>query len=420
MNKKDLIILKGTFLHTPSAASFTCHKEHYLVARQGRIVSLTPELPEKYAGAPITDYSGNLLIPGFVDLHTHAAQFRQRGLGLDLPLLPWLETYTFPEEQRFSATAYAKEIYDAFAAELLHQGTTRVVTWATIHEESARLLCHALEKYGLSAYVGKVSMDCNCPEYLREETAQALKSAEAFLSAYAKGSLVRGIVTPRFAPTCSRELLQGLGQLAARYQLPVQSHLSENKEEIAWVNQLFPERAGYHDVYDYYGLFGQQPTLMAHCVHLSEAALERMREKQVFAVHCPDSNLNLGSGIMPARRLLNANVPVGLGSDVGAGHTFSMPQAIVRAVQLSKLSFLQDASQNPLTLSESFYLATKGGGRFFGQVGSFEEGYELDALALQPAKHLQTASPVEQLQHFLYTQNASAITTRYIAGKRRS
>ena len=120
---------------------------------------------------------------------------------------------------------------------------------------------------------------------------------------------------------------------------------------------------------------------------------------------------------MPARCLLNAGVPLGLGSDVGAGHTFSMPQAIIRAVQLSKLAYLQNASQKPLTLSEAFYLATKGGGRFFGQVGSFEAGYELDALVLQPAKHLQNAAPVEQLQHFLYTPDTS-ITTRYIAGQK--
>ena len=420
MPKNDLLILKGTFIYTPSAASFACHKDHYLVARHGRILALEPELPEKYAGLPVADYSGHLLIPGFVDLHTHAAQFRQRGLGLDLPLLPWLETYTFPEEQRFSSLAYAQEIYDAFASELLLQGTTRVVTWATIHAESARLLCQALEKHGLGAYVGKVSMDRNCPDYLRENTAHALESAESFLSSYIKGPLVRAIVTPRFAPTCSRELLQGLGQLAERYQLPVQSHLSENKEEISWVNELFPERTGYHDVYDYYGLFGQMPTLMAHCVHLSEAALKCMREKQVFAVHCPDSNLNLASGIMQTRRLLDEGVPVGLGSDVGAGHTFSMPQAIIRAIQLSKLVFLQDPSQKPLTLSEAFYLATKEGGRFFGQVGSFEAGFELDALVLQPARHLQTATPLEQLQHFLYTQSASAITTRYIAGQKRT
>jgi guanine deaminase len=412
----DFLILQGDIIFTPKIGEFAIHENSYLVVYRGKICGIYSTLPEEYQGFAVEDCTAQLIIPGFVDLHTHAAQFMQRGFGLDMELLAWLNNYTFPEEDKFKNCNYAARVYELFVNELIRQGTTRAAVFGTIHQQSSRLLFDILKRKGIGAYVGKVNMDANCPEYLKENTKESLADTEELLSEWSGNTLVKPIITPRFAPTSTCELLQGLGKMAAEYNLPVQSHLAENRSEIAWVRELFPAQLEYHKVYDYYNLFGQTPTLMAHCIHLSDAAISCMAERQVVAVHCPDSNMNLTSGIMPARKLIQAGVPVGLGSDVGAGHSLSIPAAIVKAIQLSKMNFVLDNSEKPLTLAEGFYLATKGGGSFFGKVGSFEEGYAFDALVVKDAAQAKL-SLEERLQRFIYTGGSSQICRRYVAGK---
>jgi len=417
MESDRILILKGNIIFTPDAENFKIHQDSYLIACNGVISEICTVIPEKYQGIAIHDYGTKLIIPGFVDLHTHAAQFNQRGLGLDYKLLEWLNEYTFQEENKFSDPSYAALVYEAFADELIAQGTTRVVVFATVHQDSSRILFDILARKGIGAYVGKVNMDNNCPAFMKEDTQASLQATEELIKEWVGNALVKPIITPRFAPTSTRDLLKGLGNLAKSYQLPVQSHLSENPSEIEWVKELFPELMEYHRVYLHYNLFGQTPTLMAHCVHLSDAAIQSMKENQVVAVHCPDSNMNLTSGIMPVRKLLNAGVKVGLGSDVGAGHSLSMAQTIVKTIQLSKISYTLDNQYEALTLPEVFYMATKGGGSFFGQVGSFEPGYCLDALVIDNKMVGSELSPAETLQHFIYTGNPSNIVVRYIAGR---
>lgn len=410
------LILKGDILFTPKLGEFAVYQDSYLVAEQGKVCGIYQVLPEKYQNHTIEDFTGQLIIPGFVDLHTHAAQFMQRGFGLDMELLAWLSKYTFPEEDKFKDPGYAAHVYELFAAELIRQGTTRAAVFATVHEESTRLLFQILKKKGIGAYVGKVNMDANCPDFLKENTHASLAATKELYLEWAGGSLVKPIITPRFAPTSTCTLLEELGKMAIKYSLPVQSHLAENLSEIAWVRELFPVQGEYHKVYDDYNLFGQTPTLMAHCIHLTDAAISCMAGRQVMAVHCPDSNMNLTSGIMPVRRLLARGALVGLGSDVGAGHSLSIREAIVKTIQLSKLKYLEDNTQTPLTLAEVFYLATKGGGSFFGKVGSFEEGYALDALVVKD-KDPAELSLAERLQRFIYTGDAAEISRRYVAGQ---
>lgn len=414
---QDVLILKGNIVFTPSPNQFVVYKDSYLISCNGIIQEVRETLPDEFRVCNIMDYGSRLIIPGFVDLHTHASQFNQRGLGLDLKLLEWLNEYTFKEESRFSDIAYAAGVYGAFADELLREGTTRVVVFATIHKESCQTLVSILASKGIGAYVGKVNMDCNCPDFLMEDTDQSLQDTEEFIQNWGDNPLVKPIITPRFAPTSSKKLLAGLGKLAKQYNLPVQSHLSENENEIKWVAELFPEQRDYYKVYEHYHLFGQTPTLMAHCIHVTDTCVAGIHQHGVMAVHCPDSNLNLASGIMPVRKLLNAGVHVGLGTDIGAGHSLSMPQAMVKAIQVSKMSNDPSCGE-PLTLAEVFYMATKGGGRFFGQVGSFEQGYACDALVIDadmaPGADL---SLLEKLQQFIYTGSASHIVARYIAGK---
>lgn len=417
MSNDNFLILKGDIIFTPTMGEFAVHEASYLVVHNGEVQGIYKTLPPEYQGLTIKDYSARLIMPGFVDLHIHAAQFNQRGMGLDMELLDWLNTYTFPEERKFHDAEYALRVYELFADELIRQGTTRVSVFGTVHSETSRILFEILAHKGMGAYVGKVNMDANCPEFLKEDTKESLAATEELLADWSCHPLVKPIITPRFAPTSTISLLEGLGQMANKYKLPVQSHLAENLSEIAWVRQLFPGQSEYHKVYEHYKLFGHTPTLMAHCIHLSEAAISCMAKQKVVAVHCPDSNMNLTSGIMPTRKLLSAGVPVGLGSDVGAGHTLAIPAAIVKAVQLSKLNYLIDNTQKPLSLAEGFYMATKGGGSFFGKVGSFEKGYSFDALVVNDEAAGQDFSLIERLQRFIYTGEALQIRARFIAGK---
>lgn len=418
MEQETILILKGNIIFTPTPNEFVVFPNSYLVICNGTVQEVAEILPEQYENYKVKDYGDRLLIPGFVDLHTHGPQFNQRGLGLDLQLLEWLNNYTFKEESRFSETTYAAQVYENFATELVKQGTTRIVAFATIHKQSSQILFDILVKKGIGAYVGKVNMDCNCPDSLREDTQSSLKETEELIQNWAGNPLVKLIITPRFAITSTKELLDGLGKLAIKYNLPVQSHLSENMAEVQMVAKLFPEQKAYHKVYDHYQLFGQTPTLMAHCVHLTDEAITAMRDKGVVAVHCPDSNLNLSSGIMPLRKLLEAGVEVGLGSDIGAGHDLFMPRTMLKAVQMSKVIYSMDNSQKPLTLVEAFYLGTKGGGNFFGKVGSFEPGYSCDVLVIEDATcGVEGYSLIERLQGFIYTGDSSNIIARYVAGR---
>jgi len=198
-----------------------------------------------------------------------------------------------------------------------------------------------------------------------------LQETEELIIKYKDHPLVKPILTPRFAPTSSEELLKGLGYLAKKYNVPVQSHLSENTQEVKWVKELFPSLATYADVYFHYGLLGQTPTLMAHAIHLEERELKLIENNEVWLVHCPESNINLSSGIMPIRELLEMNIKLGLGSDIGAGHNVAMYRVIVRAIQLSKIRNFFEPEIKPLTTAEAFYLGTKRRWQLFWQSRKF-------------------------------------------------
>ena len=251
---------------------------------------------------------------------------------------------------------------------LLHDlwrfGTTRSLVYSSIFKESTELLMDMFIDSGLSAFVGKVNMDQNSTPYLTEKTEQSIIDTEDIILKYKdKSELVKPIITPRFVPTCSKELLQGLGELSKKYKIPVQSHLNENTSEIIWVSELFPNSKNYSSVYDEFGLFGQSTTVMGHCVHNNQDEMELMGLNKVYVAHCPYSNLNLSSGIMKTREYLDMDIPIGLGSDISGGHIMNMNSVAIAAIEMSKMVWLEsDKKLAPLTLSEAFYLATKGGG----------------------------------------------------------
>ena len=422
----DLFALKGNILYTPQKRELKVFPNAYTVCRDGVCEGTYQTLPDEFKEIRVVDFGDALIIPGMVDLHIHAPQYAFRGTGMDCELLEWLRTHTFPEEARYADIEYASLAYGQFAEEMKKSATTRAVVFGTVHREATLLLMDLLEASGIVSYVGKVNMDRDAPESLREPSADASAfDTFGFINAAARRSYqhTMPILTPRFIPSCSNALLNELSEVRRTYDLPVQSHLSENPEEVELVKRLMPEAEFYGDGYDRFGLFGGQArTVMAHCVYSTDEEVERIRKNGVWVAHCPNSNMNIASGIAPIRRYLDAGIRVGLGSDVAGGQTESMFRAITDAIQVSKLLWRYlDPSAIPLSFAESFYLATKGGGSFFGRVGSFERNYAFDAVVLDDSHvpHPRKLSLAERLERAVYLGlDRDGILAKYVRGRR--
>lgn len=419
MNRK---VLRGTIAFAPTKDKIEIHKDAYIIIENGKVLEIADKLDNQYKDIKIEDYSGKLIIPGFTDLHLHAVQYPNRGLGLDKELLPWLETYTFPEERRYADLEYSERVFKRLINELWRVGTMRSVVFSSIYKESTKLLIDMFIESGLGAYVGKVNMDRNTADYLTEDMEESLKDTEEIILEYMdRSTLVRPIITPRFAPTCSDELLERLGSLPGKYKVPIQSHLNENRSEIEWVKELFPNSKNYASVYDDFNLFGVTNTVMAHCVYNTDEEIDLMAKNGVYAAHCPYSNYNLSSGVMPIRKYLDKGVNVGLASDISGGNSLSIPDVICGTIQASKMTWLNSNKElTPLTFSEGFYLGTKGGGSFFGKVGSFETGYEFDALIIDDSElsDIRDLTVEERLQRYIYIGDDRQIEARYVRGEK--
>jgi len=427
-------VYKAHILYTKEPTNFEVLENGYVaVDGDGRVTGVSTDLSSLVSDASrrqeldsddteIIDFGDRLLIPAMNDLHVHAPQYRNQGIAMDLELLPWLLNYTFPEEMKYADTDYAERMYRRFVRDLWRFGTMRSCVFATVHTESTRILMRLFQEAGMGALVGKVGMNRNCPEGLSESVEEMVKGYESLIDEECTmpnaQSLVRPIVTPRFVPSCTPEMLRACGELAAKYQLPVQSHLSENRDEIALAQTLEPGSACYGDAYDRYGLFGQTPTVMAHCVYTEGKELELMKRRGVMVAHCPTSNLNVTTGIAPIRQFLDEGMRVGLGSDISGGHDLSIFRVMVYAIQMSKLHYQRNKKRRFLTLSEAFWMATKSAGSFFGRVGSFEPGYEFDALVLDDRDlNHDNYSLLERLERFIYIGDDRQIERRFCRGK---
>lgn len=412
-------VYKAHILFTPERSRFEVLENGYIAVEDGVVAGVAANLSSLGCeGAEVTDFGDCLLIPAMNDMHVHASQYRNQGIAMDLELLPWLENYTFPEEMKYTDEAYASRMYSRFVRDLWRFGTMRACVFATVHTESTRLLMHLFQEAGMGALVGKVAMNRNCPDGLIESVDEMVSGTEALISEFnSPDGLVRPIITPRFVPSCTPDMLKACGELAAQYGLPVQSHLSENTSEIAWVQSLEKESTSYGDAYDRYGLFGQTPTVMAHCVWTAGEELKLMKRRGVMVAHCPTSNLNIASGLAPIRTFIEEDVPVGLGSDISGGHDLNIFRMMVFAIQVSKAVYQRDHSKPFLTLSEAFWLATKSAGRFFGRVGSFEHGYEFDALVIDDSDlNHDNYSLLQRLERYVYLGDDRQIIHRFCRG----
>ena len=421
----DSFVLRGHICYTPETNHLVIRENAYAVCEQGICRGVFDSLPERYSGLRIIDCSGKLIIPGLTDLHIHAPQFAYRGTGMDYELLDWLQEIAFPEETRYADAEYAAAAYSIFAEKMKQSATARAVVFGTLHTDATLILADQMERSGLISFVGKVNMDRNATPELQEKD---VPSAAAETERFIRESMARGyrrtkpIITPRFVPSCTDALMAELGRIRNEYGLPVQSHLSENPGEIELVGRLEPEAAFYGDAYDRHGLFGRDGnTVMAHCVWSVPEEVQRIKDNGVWIAHCPSSNMNIASGIAPVRRYLEQGLRIGLGSDVAGGTSESMFRAVTDAIQVSKLYWRHiDQEAKPLTFPECFYLATKGGGSFFGKAGSFEEGYAFDALVLDDSR-MPNPRPLpvrERLERAFYLQlDRQGIAVKIVEGE---
>ncbi len=377
-----LTAIKGNIIQAVTLDTLDIRENAYLILDDGIIQGIFPSLPERYASAVVTDYGNSLILQSFCDMHLHAPQYPMLGMGMDLPLLDWLTRYAYPTEAAFSDPDYAREIYRRLARELVENGTTCVCAFSSSHTDASLVLMEELEYAGVTGYVGKVSMDRNAIPYYQETTAESIRETERFVDACGRFTHIKPILTPRFTPACSDELMQALGALARERGLYVQSHLSENRGEISWVRELHPDCAAYWQTYEKYGLLDSH-TLMAHCVHSDQEERRTLRDRGAYVVHCADSNINIASGVCPVRTMLNEGVPVLLGSDIAGGAQLSMLDVITMTLRASKMKRIQSDWQTDfLTVQQAYYLATSAAAEYFGRHAGFHVGEPLYAVVL--------------------------------------
>lgn len=380
--------VRGEIVHFLADPAHHAHAlEHFadgvLVVRDGHVAECGPAaelLPRLPAGTPLADHRRRLILPGFVDTHVHYPQtdiIASHGEQL----LEWLEKYTFPAEQRFADPAHAAEVAGFFCDELLRNGTTTAAAFATVHPASVDALFEAAQARRMRMITGKVLMDRNCPDFLRDSAETGYAASKALIERWHDRGRLLYAVTPRFAPTSTPAQMRLAGQLLREHPgVFLQSHLAENRAEVAWVAQLHPEARSYLDVYAHAGQLGMR-AVFAHCLWLDDADRRRMAEAGAAMSFCPTSNLFLGSGLFDLRRAHELGVRVGLGTDVGGGTSFSMLQTLNEAYKV-----LQLGGQS-LSAAGAFHLATLGGAHSLyldDRIGNFMPGKEADFVVLDP------------------------------------
>jgi guanine deaminase len=407
-----------------AADAHAWHTDGLLIVCAGRVVAagdyaqLQASLP---AGTIIEDYRGKIIMPGFIDTHVHYPQTDI--IASPAPgLLPWLETYTFPTERKFADPAYARAVASFFLDQLLACGTTSAMVYCTVHPASVDAFFDESAARNLRMVAGKVSMDRNCPDFLRDEAESGARDCEALIQKWHKHGRQLYALTPRFAPTSTALQLALTGELArAHPDVYIQSHVAENHEEVDWARQLFPAARSYLDIYDHYGLLRPR-AMYGHCIWLDATDRARMHDTQAAAAWCPTSNLFLGSGLFDLTAADAAQMPISLATDVGGGTAFSMLQTMNEAYKVARMGGAY------LPALRMFYLATLGAARCMqleGVIGNFVAGAEADFIVLDPqatpllARRTASANSLEELLFALaLLGDDRAVAATYAAGRR--
>jgi guanine deaminase len=396
-----------------------------LVVDDGIVVGMGPAdqlLGALPGDAKITDFSGKLLVPGFIDCHVHFPQLDIIG-SFGAQLLDWLNRYAYPAEASFADPGHAREVAAAFVDELLRNGTTTALVFGTVHAHSADAIFEAAEAKGMRLIAGKVLMDVNCPEELRDDPESAYADSKALIERWHGKGRLGYAITPRFALTSSPEQLAAAGRLAAEYpDVWMHTHLAENMEEVEEIARLFPDSRSYLDVYDQYGLLHER-SVFAHCLHMDDVDRRTMAEKGGAAAFCPTSNLFLGSGLFDLPAMRSAGISCGLGTDVGGGTSLSL---LKTASEAYKVLHLQE---HALPAMQALYLATLGAAETLhldDKIGNFAEGKEADFVVLDyngsstTARRTAAARTIEEKLFALVTlADDRNVAATYVLGEPR-
>src|SRR5262245_16025413 len=393
-----------------------------IVGEDGCVERVGPyhELSRTFGDGLLVTHPGTLIVPGFIDTHIHYPQTDSIASG-GQHLLDWLENYTFAAERAFADVQHAREVANFFLDELLANGTTTAQVLGTVHKAGVEVFFDAAQLRDLRMIAGKVLMDRNCPEYLRETTADGERETRELIEAWHGRGRLHYAITPRFAPTSSEAQLASAGELARRYgDVYIHSHLAENREEVAWVRELFPQSRSYLDVYDRYGLLRERATY-AHCIHMDATDRSRMAAAGACAAFAPTSNLYLGSGLFDIAATDAAGLGFALATDVGGGTSFSMLRTMGEAYKVAQMT---GQRLSPL---RAFYLATLGGARCLrldDRIGSFEPGREadfitldLDATPLIARRTRESRSIMDTLLVLMILGDERAVASTYIMGQ---
>ena len=394
-----------------------------LVVEDGHIIATgkrTDIEPTLAADAVVHDYSGALITPGFIDTHIHYPQIDMIA-SFGEQLLDWLEYYTFPAEAKFDDPAHAADCAEFFLNELLRNGTTTALVYGTVHKQSVEALFAAAFERNMRIVAGKALMDRNVPEAVRDTAESSDRDNRELIKRWHGKGRLGYAITPRFAPSCSDDQLTRAGNLLAEHpDVLMHTHMSENTAEIDWVKQLYPDAKDYLDVYARFGLLTDR-SVFAHCIHMDGEQYQRMAEADAAIAFCPTSNLFLGSGLFNLREAEKYGVKVGMGTDVGAGTSFSMLETLNEAYKVCQLK------GHKLDAFKSFYLATLGGAKALNmadKVGNFDVGKEADFLVYNMAatpllerrlKHCKTIE--ESLFVLSILGDDRAIGETWVAGK---
>jgi guanine deaminase len=409
--------------HDDDAAS-EFFEDGLLIVDEGRIAGvgdagvLLGDLPDE---TPVEDLSGKLVVPGLIDCHVHYPQIDIIG-SYGEQLLDWLNRYAFPGEMRFADPDYARRVARVFIDELLANGTTTALVFGTVHAHSADAIFEAAEARGMRLVAGKVLMDRCCPEELRDDAASAYADSRELIERWHGKGRLGYAITPRFALTSTEAQLEAAGRLAAEYpEVWIHTHLAENHDEVETIATQFPWSESYLGVYDHFGLLRER-SVFAHCLHLQDSECHLMAAKGGAAAHCPTSNMFLGSGLFDLRRLRDASIRAGLGTDVGGGTSLSLLKTMREAYKVLHLQ------QQPLPPGRAMYLATLGAAEALyldDRIGNFAIGKEADFIVLDPgattiSAHRTTAadSIAELLFALIVLGDDRHVAATYLEGRR--
>jgi len=485
-----LVAIVGSVVHSVAFGTLELITNGAVCHRNGIITAVfdLDKQPDAIGNVDeIIDHKGKLIMPGFIDAHCHAPQYAFTGTGMDLPLLEWLNKYTFPIESKFKDEVYARYAYDKAVRRHLKSGTTFCAYYGTIDLEASKVLAETVLTLGQRAFVGKVNMDRNSPDFYVEETSKGCDDAEAFarhvlgmtpsgkdfmsgvdrdseatvegmqaagvatsagfekrptLLNKADSPLVLPILTPRFVPTCTAEMMHRLGFISYKYGLPVQSHLSESIAEIAWVKDLHPDCSTYAEVYNSCNLL-HSSTIMGHCCFSNAEERSLLHRKNATVVHCASSNFNLCSGVMDVRLFMADGIRVGLGTDVAGGHSASMLDCMRQSLVASRVVGFDQRGKDessktvsihktpveypPMSYMEMFHLATVGSAEALGMgdvVGNFKVGKVMDCLVVDtdckdsPIDVFDHEGMIEKFQKFLFLGDDRNIQSIYVHGNK--